>query len=228
MEMNQGQGKAYERVIEYVKQEILSGELRQGQKLMPERELAEHLGVGRNSVREALRTLGIIGVISSTQGAGNFVACNFEKSLVEWMTMMFLLQRTNHRQISELRQGLEIQAAYLAIDKISDETILGLRQIVDELSQSTDERRNVAMDKQLHYRIAQASENPLIVEILQALSDVMDIFIKDLRREILMDVKSKDRLQNAHESMVQALQMRDRDQLTAAYHEHFLLINNAL
>ena len=99
---------------------------------------------------------------------------------------------------------------------------------MDELSQSTDERRNVALDKQLHYRIAQASENPLIVEILQALSDVMDIFIKDLRREILVDTKSKDRLQNAHESMVQALQMRDRDQLTAAYHEHFLLINNAL
>ena len=48
------QGKAYERVITYIKSEILKGDLKQGEKLPPERELAERLGVGRNSVREAL------------------------------------------------------------------------------------------------------------------------------------------------------------------------------
>ena len=64
------QGKAYERVISYIKGEILKGDLKQGEKLPPERELAEQLGVGRNSVREALRTLSLMGFISSTQGAG--------------------------------------------------------------------------------------------------------------------------------------------------------------
>ena len=69
-----GQGKAYEKVIDYIQGEILKGDLKRGEKLPPERELAELLGVGRNSVREAMRTLSLMGFISSTQGAGNFVS----------------------------------------------------------------------------------------------------------------------------------------------------------
>ena len=65
-----GQGKAYEKVIDYIQGEILKGDLKRGEKLPPERELAELLGVGRNSVREAMRTLSLMGFISSTQGGG--------------------------------------------------------------------------------------------------------------------------------------------------------------
>ena len=92
---NMQQGRAYERVISYIKDGILKGELKQGEKLPPERELAEQLGVGRNSVREALRMLGLMGFISSTQGAGNFVSCNVEKNLSESTQMMLLLGATD-------------------------------------------------------------------------------------------------------------------------------------
>ena len=54
-------GRAYEKVIDYIKKKIMGGDLRQGEKLLPERELAEKLGISRNSVREALRTLENIG-----------------------------------------------------------------------------------------------------------------------------------------------------------------------
>ena len=56
-----GQGKAYEKVIDYIQGEILKGDLKRGEKLPPERDLAELLGVGRNSVREAMRTLRLLG-----------------------------------------------------------------------------------------------------------------------------------------------------------------------
>ena len=111
------QGKAYERVITYIKSEILKGDLKQGEKLPPERELAERLGVGRNSVREALRTLSLMGFISSTQGAGNFVSCDIEKNLAESTQMMMLLGATDYRQVSELRQGLESEAVRLAAQR---------------------------------------------------------------------------------------------------------------
>ncbi len=220
--------RAYEKVIDHIKGEILSGALRQGQKLPPERDLAESLGVGRNSVREALRTLGIIGVIQSTQGAGNFVSGRFDKSLVEWMNMMYLLRKTDYRQFSELRQGLELQAAQLALIKMPQSTVDSLREITAELNRSRDENRNAVLDKQLHYLIAQASENQLIVEILQALSHVMDTFIQDLRREILVDDDARDSLQKAHENMVLALSRRDGELLEAAYRAHFGLIKTAL
>ena len=89
-----GQGKAYEKVIDYIQGEILKGDLKRGEKLPPERELAELLGVGRNSVREAMRTLSLMGFISSTQGAGNFVSCHLEKTLAECTRLLLRLYET--------------------------------------------------------------------------------------------------------------------------------------
>lgn len=63
--------KAYESVIDRIKKQISSGAFRPGDRLPPERELAEGLGASRNSVREALRVLDILGIVSSRQGAGN-------------------------------------------------------------------------------------------------------------------------------------------------------------
>ncbi len=220
--------RAYEKVIEHIKQEILSGALVQGQKLPPEREMAESLGVGRNSVREALRTLGIIGVIVSTQGAGNYVAGRFDKSLVEWMNMMYLLRRIDYRQLSEFRHSLEMQAGQLALARITEEDIHFLKETVRELGQSQDEVKNTALDKQLHYRIAQASGNQLIVEILQALSYVMDTFIQELRKKIQLDEHSRMLLQSTHENMVHALISKDAKLLSKAYADHFSLISAAL
>lgn len=227
--MADNQGKAYERVIEHIKGQILSGQLTQGQCLPPERELAEQLGVGRNSVREALRTLGIIGVIQSTQGAGNFVACQFQKSLVDWMTMMFLLQRTDYRQIAELRQGLEVQSALLAVDHLSGSQVDALAALVDRLGQSHDEAVSTALDKELHFTILTASGNQLMIQIWQALSEVMDLFISDLRLAIdSAPANPPGTLQGVHAAIVQALQKRDKAALSAAYRRHFELIGASL
>ena len=85
------QQKAYKGVIDYFKQKIIDGELRPGEKLPPERDIAEQLGVSRNSVREAIRIMDMTGVISSQQGSGNYITCEFQKSLAETMTMMSFL-----------------------------------------------------------------------------------------------------------------------------------------
>ena len=92
--------KAYARVIEKVKKMILSGELKPGEKLPPEREFAEELEVSRNSVREAIRIMDMMGIVSSQQGSGNYVTCEFQKSITETMAMMFAMDQVNDKQIS--------------------------------------------------------------------------------------------------------------------------------
>lgn len=222
-------GKAYERVIAYVKEEIFSGRLTLGRRLPPERELAEQLGVGRNSVREALRTLGVIGVVESTQGAGNFVSGNFEESLHTWLTMMFLLNRTDTKQISQLRQALEMQAALLAVNTLSEAEQATLTQLVTALRESKDEEESVALDKKLHHIIIEGSRNPLIVKIWQALSSVMDTFITQARRDIrAAHVGNPEHLQRVHEDIVKALCQRDEKMVAAAYQEHFRLIQESI
>ncbi|MCI8688815.1 MAG: FadR family transcriptional regulator [Oscillibacter sp.] len=102
--------RAYVKVIDYIKQEIRVGNLRIGARLPPERALAERLNVSRNSVREALRILEIMGTTTSTQGAGHFIAANFESTLVETMSIMFLLKELSFQQVSPRRGNLVHQA----------------------------------------------------------------------------------------------------------------------
>ena len=95
----------------------MAGELRPGEKLPPEREIAQMLEVSRNSVREALRIMDMTGVISSQQGSGNYITCEFQKSIAETMGMMFAMSQINYQQISQIRYALEQQAFALAIEQ---------------------------------------------------------------------------------------------------------------
>lgn len=217
-------GRAYEKVVHHIKQEILREHLKQGQRLPPERELAEQLGVSRNSVREALRMLDMIGVITSTQGAGNCVSVNFEKSMVESLSIMFLMRKTDYDQISELRQALEEQAIVLAAARITPQQLQLLEELVRKLAETDDELTNVSLDKRIHYTIAQASGNQLIFSILQALSSVMDLFISDLRRSIIVNEAGRKRLQIIHEQMVEALKRGDGRGALEAMSGHFRII----
>jgi GntR family transcriptional repressor for pyruvate dehydrogenase complex len=221
------QQKSYIKVIDYIKKQIRNGELRSGGKLPAERELSLLLGVSRNSVREAVRTLDIMGVISSQQGAGNYLTGNFENNLVESMSMMFLLNQIDYHQISQLRRGLEMQALMLAIDNISDEEIKQLEKTIAQLEHVTEEN-NVILDKKFHYNIALASKNTLIIDILQALSELIDQFIVDLRREILSTSDSKIILHDAHNEMMQSLITKDKNLAYEAINKHFGIIDEKL
>ena len=74
-------------------------------------------------------------------------------------------------------------------------------------------------------QIAQAAQNELILQILSALSDSIDRFISDLRRRITVTPESRERLQLAHEAIVQGLRLRDRKLLTRALEDHFRIVD---
>lgn len=218
------QQKSYRKVIEYIKNQILEGKLEIGGRLPAERELSNLLGVSRNSVREAIRTLDIMGVIVSQQGAGNYLSGNFEHNLVETMSMMFFLNQIDYQQISQLRRALEMQALILAIDHITEPEIARLNTILAQLEHETEEI-NVILDKHLHYNIAKASKNTLIINILQALSDLIDQFISDLRSDILSKQESRVILNEAHHEMVQSLISKDKNLAYRAISKHFDIID---
>jgi GntR family transcriptional repressor for pyruvate dehydrogenase complex len=226
MEDYQNQDKSYKRVIEYIKDRIKLGEITIGQKIPSERELSETLGISRNSVREAIRTLDFMGIISSQQGAGNYMTGNLQSNLVESMSMLFLLDQIDYKQISELRRGLELEALNIAIDKITQEEIEEFQQILDKL-ENCSEDDNIILDKKLHYGIASVSGNLLIISILNALSEVMDQFIADLRRDILVS-ESREKLHIAHRDIVESLRTGDKELGTHAIDMHFNAIDERL
>jgi len=216
--------RAYKNVITYFKNEIAKGNYKVGEKLPPEREIAEMLGVSRNSVREAMRIMDMTGVITSLQGSGNYISCDFEKSITESMYMMFALDQTDYSQLIQLRRALESMAAALAVDNASDEDIQQIASYVREIDWSEDRKRNVELDKQIHYTLAHVSGNRLIETILKSLSATIDTFIKDMHYEILRTEERKRLLNEAHAEIVDALNERSRKKVQAALDKHFDLL----
>ena len=94
------QPKSYEKVLTYLEESLRSGKLALGQSLPPERELAELLGISRNSVREAIRLLEHMGFVVSSQGAGNFISCNIQRNLQDSFDLLMLLQRIDYHHCS--------------------------------------------------------------------------------------------------------------------------------
>lgn len=132
------------------------------------------LEVSRNSVREALRIMDMTGVISSQQGSGNYITCEFQKSIAETMGMMFAMSQVNYQQISQIRYALEQQAFALAVEQASESQMETLEELVKRLDRSMDEQENARIDKQIHFTLAQASGNVLLLNILEACSGVID------------------------------------------------------
>ena len=224
MEKHDATKKIYESIIESIKSDIISGKISSGEKLPPERDLAKQFGVSRTSIREALRTLEILGVIESIQGSGNFIAGNYTKSLIESMSMMFLLQQFDSLQISELREALETKAALLAVDNITEVQMKRLEEIVKEMSTTTNENESVKLDIELHYTIAAASHNSIIIQILNILEELINIYIKDRRMEILSDSKNVSRLQKIHEEIIYGIKSKDSQATYQAIMQHFSII----
>ena len=220
--------KAYESVIRYTKNEILSGRLKQGQKLPPERELAEMLGVGRTSVREALRVMEILGLVECIQGAGNYIAGNFEKSITELLSMMFLLQRINRQKLNEVRACLELKAAELAIDNITDKQIKHIKEILEKMDSAGSEEAEALLDKQLHYEIAAASNNVILIQMLNAISALVEDFINEIRRSILSKQENKTRLKQIHRDIAEAIINKDKNAVRSSLTEHSNIINEYL
>ncbi|MCT8977666.1 FadR family transcriptional regulator [Clostridium sp. CX1] len=217
--------KLYEQVIEQIKDMIAKGILKKGDKLPSERELVDHLQVSRTSIREALRALQIMGLIECRQGEGNFISQSFEHSFFEPLSIMFMLQETNPEEIIEVRKVIEVETAAIAAKKITEEELESLEILIKAFKNSTDENDNVKIDKKFHYEIAQASRNFIILNILNAISSLIDSFIKDARKKILTDEKNREVLAMQHEEIYNALKKGDSKKAAEAMRKHLDFAN---
>ena len=112
METEYPKEKAYVTVIAYIKQLVQDGQLAFGGKLPSEREMMATLGLGRNSIREALRTLENMGLISCVHGKGNFLVNQIGESFSSVFSMLLFLKQSNFDEVQQLRRGLEMHISY--------------------------------------------------------------------------------------------------------------------
>ncbi len=155
-------------VMEEIRNLVACGSLRKGDRLPPERELGNALGVGRSSVREALKGLAAAGVIERTQ-EGTFVSARAE-SLVEPLRYRAMLEGVTLMELFEARRILEGRFAELAAVRRTDEDMAAIREAFDGMARAVgvDRAKFVSSDVKFHLAVAKATRNRILCELFGA------------------------------------------------------------
>ena len=165
--------KPYQLVIDYVRGEVIHGNLRPGDRLPGERELAEQLGISRNSVREGLRILENMGVTSSQHGAGHYIALNFDEPMTEMLSLIYTMKGMGRDDLTQFRYCLEREAMYLAVDYASEQQKALISMHLEALLKAETEKDRYEHDMALHMTLIEASRNDYLITTYRALTNVI-------------------------------------------------------
>ncbi len=203
--------------------QITAGEYPVGAKLMPEHDLAQQYGVGRSSMREAVRALEVAGYLRSTHGVGVFVindhprsAGVFDQVLTGGYTMSDLF---------EARIAVESKTAELAARRLTDHHRELIQSILAAASDpDISHERFVELDGRFHRQVAEASGNPLLLHIWESLAAQ---FVEYSNKVITLP----GRLERAHRdhcAIAEAIVARDGDKASTAAREHVSAVQREL
>lgn len=157
--------------IEKIKAMIVTGELGPGDRLPKENDLAERLGLSRNSLREAVKALSLIRVLDVRQGDGTYVTSLEPHLLLDAMSFVVDFHRDDTvLEFLEVRRILEPAATAMAATAMSDEQVAGLRGLLGELAEAPTIEALVANDLEFHRRIAVGSGNAVLCSLIDGLS----------------------------------------------------------
>lgn len=216
--------KLHKQVFEQIQGLILSGRIKPGERLPSERDLSEMLQVSRNSIREALRSLEVLGIVECRHGGGNYIKLDIGSGILEPLSIMFQLHGGGLADILDVRRTLESEAAALAARRIAPERAKELLSIVERLKGEKGELECVRLDKEFHLKIAEASGNALILSFLNAISSILERSIKDGRRAIMRSLRDHGVLVASHEALCKAIAKGDPDAARRAVDRHFKMI----
>jgi GntR family transcriptional regulator, transcriptional repressor for pyruvate dehydrogenase complex len=159
--------------IASIKRMIVSGELRPGDRLPREPDLAKRLDLSRNTLREAVRALSLIRVLDVRRGDGTYVTDLDPTTLLETFAFLVDLHRTdNVLHFFHIRRLLEPEATAIAATAMSDDDAAGLQSHLDAVGDNPDVDDLVANDVVFHRRIAEAAGNPVLTALLDSLTGV--------------------------------------------------------
>ena len=217
-------GLATELVIVHVRGVILRGELRPGEQLPPERELARRIGVSRPSVRAGLRSLAAKGVLVTRRGAGTFVADGPPVLDSEPLSFLAALHGFTRHEMFEARRVLEVGVAGLAAEQSTGDTLVAISDEVTGMFASLDEPQAFLVhDIRFHRAVAAASSNPILASLVEMVSA---IFYEQRRRTAERGSNLRETAE-MHRQIYQAIRARDRARAESAMCEHLLSAEQA-
>ncbi|HJW73109.1 MAG TPA: FadR/GntR family transcriptional regulator [Geothrix sp.] len=224
--------RLYEEIVEQIKQFISNGKLKPGDKLLPERELAEKLGVSRASVREAIRTLDILGVIDIKPGGGTFIRETDNDDIIRPLAMFLAVEQNSLLDMFEMRRIFETATAGLAAQRAtSDEleeiqaTLVGMREGLNV----NDPEKGEEFDAAFHFAVAEATHNTLLIKLFKTVSAEFAKANSAARLRLYHDNElNAQKIIDQHTDIYEAIRSRSPEAASEAMLTHLLFAEGEL
>jgi GntR family transcriptional repressor for pyruvate dehydrogenase complex len=199
------QEKISTKIVEQVKSLILSGDLRPGDMLPPERELMKSLHVSRPSLREALNSLAGMGFLEITQRHRTVIKSLASGRMIEPLHHLLKEDIKTAYELIESRKAIETWSAYYAAERATDSDITRIEECVSSMKIKMDEGINVVKeDADFHFSISEATHNKIQTHLMSSIYDILKEFIGKYYESI----KSRD-IYNQHQNVLKAIKKRD-------------------
>jgi GntR family transcriptional repressor for pyruvate dehydrogenase complex len=203
-------------VMEQIKNALINKTLSPGDKLPTESEMCASMGVGKSSIREAIKMLSILGVIETRQGDGTYISSSVGGHSVNPLVYQLLIDYGTNNDIFELRSMFEPAYTIIALHKAAPEDIKQITNAFEAFKKKVGEHTQKADDDlDFHRAILEATHNPLIIRIGLT---IMQLFSASITNSMLQIPKQavKD-----HEKILQAFLKKDEEELLKAVYESF-------
>ncbi len=214
-----------EKIVERLLNLIRERQLRPGDRLPPERELAPMMGVSRPSLREALRALSVMKVVQNRQGSGTYITSLKPELFVHHLEFIFTINDATFIDLFEARKIIEVGLVALAAQAISEGQLAALDEYLKRSAASVDAPEEfLQIDLQLHRLIMEAAGNRTLTLFMQSINQINIASrhrtneLPEVRRQTLKD----------HKAIVAALRKHDPEAAASAMRAHLAHVENKL
>jgi len=216
--------QAAEQVVRHVAILIERGELRPGDRLVPERELAQELGISRPTVRAGLHALAAMGVTESRQGAGTFITGGPPRLGAGPLSFLAALHGFTRDEIFEARKVLEVGAAGLAAERgLTDRLAPMSEEVTGMFATLTEPQTFLVHDVRFHRAVAVAAGNG----VLTALVEMVSSLVYEQRRMTVERAHDLKESAEMHRRIYQAIRDRDSERARLEMSQHLDMARQA-
>ncbi len=209
--------RRYEQVAEQIQRLIARGVLKPGDRLPPERDLVSKFGVGRGSIRDAIRTLEVMGIVEPRQGHGTVVRELSADSLVVPLASVLSQKRHLVAELLDVRRMIEPALAGRAAKNATAEEIARLEDVLRrQKAKMARGEPGIEEDSEFHYAIAVAARNTVVLRVLDVLMDLL----RESRTRSLQVPGRLERSFAGHQRVLRAIKRRDAAGAENAVRQH--------
>ncbi|TKA97207.1 FadR family transcriptional regulator [Cereibacter changlensis] len=221
---SEGQQSGSVRIVAWFKERLVRGELRIGDRVLPERELAQELSVGRPLLREVLKSLAMLGLLDIRPGSGTFIARADIRLLTDFFTFCMSQEQDVLEDVMQARIAIECQAIRLACERANESDLARIGQWLGALIETLDDpEAGGRADFMFHQSIVAASHSRSLTTLYGALSELLQQSHVERRRLTYQHRKVVGDLIAAHRQVFLSIVAKKPDEADQRLREHFAI-----